>query len=478
MKLIESFLGFKTKKSLILEQRNSILKLLLILNIPSLLLLLLLNKRVPSPYMDEEFHYGQFLRFYQGDYHTWDPKITTPPGLYYIQRAFSFAVGDSLAGLRALTCLLFGSLFAVFSMKIYDLQDNNRNNLMRSLNLALTPTLFFFNFLDYTDTVSLALMTMSFYYCLVGSVWRMGISSLLSVFVRQNNIIWCGYLLLYRITVDHSSAINSIQGNFIKCLLGFARVMLSNVGSIVKKNIAQVLIFPLFLWYLHRYNNGRLLFGDHEHHVPVFHPTQMLYLTLFLFVNLPITISDFMHCLRETFNRIYYSRHAFATYLFLLSASLVIVDKCSYVHPFILADNRHYIFYIYRYFRWAKYPLCLLYPFLIIFLGRLVVTSKEKLIRFIIWGAVSMLYLMLSELVEFRYFTIPFVMLAFEVKNKNMSLDIEKIHGLAEIRQGRSVSLGNRMLMATLWKMLANAAIMYVFLFRAFGEDGQSRFIW
>ena len=109
--------------------------------------------------------------------------------MYYLQKGFSFLIGGGLPEIRALTCLLFGNLFAVFVMKILEFQDHNQNNLMRTLNIVITPTLFFFSFLDYTDTVSLTFMTMSFYYCIVGSTWRMGIFSLLSVYIRQNNII-------------------------------------------------------------------------------------------------------------------------------------------------------------------------------------------------------------------------------------------------------------------------------------------------
>jgi hypothetical protein len=53
MKLVESFLGFKNKRTAILEQRNSLVKLLIIINIPNLLLLYLFNTRVSEPYMDE-----------------------------------------------------------------------------------------------------------------------------------------------------------------------------------------------------------------------------------------------------------------------------------------------------------------------------------------------------------------------------------------------------------------------------------------
>ncbi|KAF9399003.1 hypothetical protein BGX21_006942 [Mortierella sp. AD011] len=40
------------------------------------------NKIVPHPYMDEIFHIPQAQRYCEGDFWTWDPKLTTPPGLY------------------------------------------------------------------------------------------------------------------------------------------------------------------------------------------------------------------------------------------------------------------------------------------------------------------------------------------------------------------------------------------------------------
>lgn len=131
------------------------------------------------------------------------------------------------------------------------------------MNLALTPTIFFFNFLDYTDSASLALITMAYYYCLTGSEWRTSICSLLSVYVRQNNIIWITYLLMYRVITTYSASIMSIRGNVVGATLQFIKIMLINSKHIIIKNLLQIIIVPIFFWYLYRYNDGRLVFGDH-----------------------------------------------------------------------------------------------------------------------------------------------------------------------------------------------------------------------
>lgn len=63
-----------------------------------------------------------------------------------------------------------------------------------------------------------------------------------------------------------------------------------------------------------------------------------------------------------------------------------------------------------------------------IMLVKLIVNSTEKLAKFILWGGISLLYLMLSPLVEFRYFTVPFVLLALEIRNRTLTFDVEKVH--------------------------------------------------
>ena len=146
----------------------------------------------------------------------------------------------------------------------------------------------------------------------------MGIFSLLSVYVRQNNIIWCAFLLVYRIIGKYSVSIGTIRGNVFRSVIGFIKLMFINGKDIIKTNYVQILVFPVFCWYLYKFNNGKLVFGDHLNHQTSFHPTQFLYLLIFIVVNLPITFNDFGYTIKETFARLYFSRHALAAYLFLV----------------------------------------------------------------------------------------------------------------------------------------------------------------
>ncbi|KAJ1394393.1 Alpha-2-glucosyltransferase Alg10 [Sesbania bispinosa] len=43
---------------------------------------LLVNRTVPDSYMDEIFHIPQAQQYCRGNFRSWDPMITTPPGLF------------------------------------------------------------------------------------------------------------------------------------------------------------------------------------------------------------------------------------------------------------------------------------------------------------------------------------------------------------------------------------------------------------
>lgn len=174
-------------------------------------------------------------------------------------------------------------------------------------------------------------------------------------------------------------------------------------------------------------------------------------------------------------NSIYLSRHALASYLFILSLCIIIVDKYSLVHDFILSDNRHYVFYIYRYFfqhKIFRLFLSLIYPLCIIFMVKIMVTSQEKMAKLVLWFIVSTMYLCMSRLVELRYFAIPFVLFSLEIKNKESGMYLEKIHK-SELNFGNM----DRMIWLSLLKVCVNAIVICIFLFKTF-DDGQSRFMW
>ena len=196
------------------------------------------------------------------------------------------------------------------------------------------------------------------------------------------------------------------------------------------------------------------------------HPNQLLYLALFSVLNIPITLGEYISSISTFFQRIYISRHALAAYLLLLSISIILVDQFTLIHPFIRDDNRHFTFYIYRYLlkpAFPKFALCLAYAFSFHFLFKQVVNSELKLMRFILWLGATAAYLCLGELVEFRYFAIPFLLLCFELENRNFNLDVEGVHKGENRYTDRE-----KMIWTIMIKGVINLGVFALFLFGEF----------
>lgn len=126
-----------------------------------------------DPYMDEIFHVPQALLICNGDFQTWDPKITTFPGLYYfscslssILKSVEIVTGSTISLLRLINFVT--SFLILFSSKIYWMQlnrgtDLKLNSLIPSLVYVYPISAFYFG-LYYTDTFSTAMVLLVLYY--------------------------------------------------------------------------------------------------------------------------------------------------------------------------------------------------------------------------------------------------------------------------------------------------------------------------
>ncbi len=149
--------------------------------------------------------------------------------------------------------MIFSNIFLIFIVKIYEFKDANANNTSRALNLLLTPTIYFFNFMDYTDALSLTLITMVFYYNLVKSNWRLAIFSFLSMYVRQNNLIWILSLMIYRILTDYKKLMFAPKP-FISHIFTIIKVTFNHKSEIIKDLKLQFAVIFSFFFYLRVYN--------------------------------------------------------------------------------------------------------------------------------------------------------------------------------------------------------------------------------
>lgn len=131
----------------------------------------LVNRIVPEVYMDEMFHIPQAQEYCKGDFHKWDPMITTFPGLYLLSLVYVgmvlpaakfLHVTPSLlelcnpAVLRSvnLALLLLCSLLFFNIIRHLEPKRSERKALAKAFLLSLYPLHWFFAFLYYTDVGS------------------------------------------------------------------------------------------------------------------------------------------------------------------------------------------------------------------------------------------------------------------------------------------------------------------------------------
>lgn len=166
-------------------------------------------------------------------------------------------------------------------------------------------------------------------------------------------------------------------------------------------------------------------------------------------------------------------------------ATSFIIHYNTIIHPFTLADNRHYVFYVFRILRshWTiRYLVSPIYVVLAWLCIRSVATTKNDVISngkagsevqtslqsrqnmglVLVWLVTTALSLITAPLVEPRYFIIPWALWRMSVPLStlsHMSLCFE-----------------------TLWYGVINIVTGYMFLYRTFEwghEPGQTqRFMW
>lgn len=185
-----------------------------------------------------------------------------------------------------------------------------------------------------------------------------------------------------------------------------------------------------------------------------------------------------------------------ASSLFITWATLAVRFN-TIIHPYTLADNRHYVFYIFKLLRlypvlrYLAVPVYFVCAWLVIRtlatptaapLSKKEKSSKDKgqsdtiphpadrspcQVSFVvIWLAATTLSVVTAPLVEPRYFIIPWV--------------IWRLHVPA--LPTRKTAFDARMIVETIWLLTINLAVAYRFLYRTFtwaNEPGKlQRFIW
>ncbi|CAH0491033.1 unnamed protein product [Peronospora farinosa] len=460
-------------------------------------ILAIVNKIVPDPYMDEIFHVPQAQKYCNGRFDEWDPKITTFPGLYlvlvlYANVASWTNVADfcSVSVLRSVNVVFtLGNVLLCVLLR-HHVSPQDPNALLHALRIAMFPPLFFFTFLFYTDSgatffvlfmVLLAeRVDLLQYSPAKGSFLLSAMSGALAVLFRQTNIVWvvfvAGTVVVRCVELGHSKFIYgsllkkqtsycgalSATHSSTRVFLNFISVVVSNLPSILHIVWPFVVIVAGFICFL-LINGGSIVVGDRSNHEVTFHGAQVLYFIVVaasgfgLSLVAPTQLLTFAGSVRRNASSI----RGLLFMMFLVAATVGIIFRFSPVHKFMLADNRHYTFYVWRKFflkhDLAKFLPAPLYLFFGWYCWNELGRRRSPLWKLVFTLAVC-LVLIPSPLVELRYYCVPFAILHLNTSNQSA------FH---------------------LWTVVAvyvvvNALTLYIYLYHPYSwvDGSTARFMW
>ena len=256
------------------------------------------------------------------------------------------------------------------------------------------------------------------------------------------------------------------------------------------------------------------LTGDKTAHTATLHLPQMLYIWPYIaFFSAPLLLGPLLRPLVPLFPRQLQklckdgfnmsSRLPVPSLLvstLSIMGSLTAVHFNTIVHPYTLADNRHFVFYIFKILRrhpsikYLAVPVYCICAWLAIqSLSSSSVDeddskrksdvrpTSDKAVRqpckisfIVIWLATTTLSVITAPLVEPRYFIVPWIIWRLHLPYTPASLSKNPVTG--------KVSYDMRLLLETAWLVAINAAVSYIFLYRGFAwssEPGKvQRFMW
>ncbi|EPS44082.1 hypothetical protein H072_1904 [Dactylellina haptotyla CBS 200.50] len=403
-----------------------------------------------------------------------------------------------------------------------------------AMNVALFPLLYFFNNLFYTDVWSTVFVLLAYRSYLQYSPWKSAGWSFISLLFRQTNILWTIFILILSairivkrlhppapssLLNHHALTLNAILGragfgglydpsviysdvsDYLKSILSIAISGYNNLSPVliaIEPYTYVISLFGLFVWY-----NGSIALGDKTNHVSTFHPVQLFYFSLFAMLSTPfVFLTNPITLVVTTAKSLLGSPLKAAT---TVAAALIIagaVHQFTYTHPFMLADNRHYVFYIWRrtilahpHAKYAGVPLYLLSSFFVYRQLGLktppipetsrainpqsspVIFTTHTITFLLAFLAATAGTLVFAPLVEFRYFVVPWVVWRCHIgigDGKNERQD-------GWWKKNRIGGVDLRVWAETVAFLVVHLVTIKIFLEREFkweGTEGMMRFMW
>lgn len=170
-------------------------------------------------YVDEGIHVEQINLFLEGR-EIPQQDLTLIPGYHLLVAGIYRIVTWSMTGNTVIFRLisLALSLGSIYIFYLICKRNNIKNYFLRILQCVFLPISFFYFPLVYTDAFSLFLILAAFYTADSRHYGWSGFFSLLSILVRQNNIVWVGFFWLHSYLIENkfSFSAKSVMIHFRK----------------------------------------------------------------------------------------------------------------------------------------------------------------------------------------------------------------------------------------------------------------------
>ncbi|KAH6597110.1 hypothetical protein BASA61_003245 [Batrachochytrium salamandrivorans] len=436
----------------------------------------IISRQVPDPYM-------------------WDSKLTTPPGLYLISANLhwisealmsnSMAKGCTVVQLRTLNAG-FGLATLVVIYNIIPLLHPSRKHLatenaLEAFIISLFPISFFFHLMYYTDSGSTFFVLFAYYLSLQDMYFISALAGAVSIWFRQTNVVWIAFIAMtvciryfqkkYPKTTKDCLAIDLEGfGHFKQIISQFITNLIFHIPSLCVLLWPYILVILSFIAFV--IHNGGIVLGDKSNHMAGVHIPQLYYFFAFstFFGCFPINVLGAVMALPSAIARSTQSVPSLLGFWLVLPVAMYeTIRHFTIEHPFILADNRHYTFYlwknVFRRYASARYALIPGYMFCIWAITRQL--SKKRSVLWVVAYVGSVAATLIpSPLLEFRYFVIPYMLLRL-----HLSMECGSASGDSDGDKRRSSHRGGwiaHLLLECVLFVAVNVFVFYMFLERPF----------
>ncbi|KAK6303057.1 hypothetical protein J4Q44_G00274120 [Coregonus suidteri] len=423
----------------------------------SCLLFSKITREQREPYMDEIFHVRQAQKYCYGKFNEWDPMITTLPGLYLA----------SVGVIKPVVWLVDLSGKVVCSTAM-----------LRFINLLFNCGILYLLYLiicklhlkEKTKTASRRVLSAPVPVHLPSSA----LLGVFAIFFRQTNIIWvvfcAGTVVANKMDETWRTEQSKKKDDKSPCQIPFSvsggvkRVMRFLFEFLTTANhmkAVMLVVWPYILvavgFIVFIVLNDGIVVGDRTSHEACLNFPQLFYFFSFaLFFSIPTSL-----CYHRALRFLQTLKKQPLLYLLVTGLCLLLVWKFTFVHKYLLADNRHFPFYVWkRIFQKHEAVRFALIPAYVFAAWNFMDTLKS---RSLFWSLAFLVCLLAAtvpqKLLEFRYFIVPYLLYRLHMPLPTLT----------------------RLVLEFLLYTAVNAATLYIFVNKTFqwpNSPAVQRFMW